>query len=83
MLCDRAPYFNKKDYLTKVPAEVINSTAKTVHEAIRPKLAEQWKAWAAKNHEILKQISDASASDAPAMAAADNEMLADIFGRRS
>ena len=52
MLCHRAPYFNKKDYLAKVPADVIasfTSTAKTVHGAIRPKLAEQWKAWAAKN----------------------------------
>ena len=51
-----------------------------MHEAIRPKLAEQWKAWAAKNYETLKEISAASASYAPAMAAADNEELADILG---
>ena len=83
MMCHRAPYFNKKDYLAKVPADEIasfNSTAKKVHEAIRPKLAEQLKAWAAKNYETLKEISTASASDAPAMAAADNEELADILG---
>ena len=44
MLCHRAPYFNKKDYLAKVPADVIaafNSTTKAMHESIRPKLAEQ------------------------------------------
>ena len=51
---------------------------KTVHESIRPKLAEQWKAWAAKNYETLKEIS--AASDAPAVAAADNaEELAEIL----
>ena len=53
MMCHRAPYFNKKDYLAKVPADIIasfNNTSKIVHEAIRPKLAEQWKAWAAKNY---------------------------------
>ena len=57
-----------------------NSTAKTVHEAIRPKLPEPWKAWAAKNHESLKQISAVSASDASAKAAADSEELADALG---
>ena len=83
MLCHRAPYFNKKDYLAKVPADVIasfNSTTKTVHETIRPKLAEQWKAWAAKNAENLRQISAASAGEACATAAIDNEELADILG---
>mmetsp|Transcript_21405 Transcript_21405/g.44963 ORF Transcript_21405/g.44963 Transcript_21405/m.44963 type:complete len:92 (+) Transcript_21405:397-672(+) len=83
MLCHCAPYFNKKDYLAKVPADVIasfNSTTKTLHESLRPKLAELWKAWAAKNFESLRQISAASASEAPAIAAADNEDLADAFG---
>ena len=81
MMCHRAPYFNKKDYLAKVPADIIasfNNTSKIVHEAIRPKLAEQWKAWAAKNYETLKEIS--AASDAPAVAAADiAEELAEIL----
>ncbi len=76
MLCHRAPYFNKKDYLAKVPADVIasfNSTTKTMHESIRPKLAVLWKAWAVKNYESLSQTSAASASEAPAIAAADDE----------
>ena len=83
MLCHRAPYFNKKDYLAKVPADVIaafNSTTKAMHESIRPKLAEQWKAWAAKNFETLSQISAASAVEASALAAVDNEELADAMG---
>ncbi len=74
MLCHRAPYFNKKDNLAKVPADVIasfNSTTKTMHESIRPTLAVLWKAWTAKNYESLSQISAASASEAPAIAAAD------------
>ena len=82
MLCHRAPYFNKKDYLAKVPADIIasfNNTTKTAHETVRPKLAEQWKAWAAKNLESLRQSSAASASEAPAIAAADNEELADLL----
>ncbi len=54
MLCHRAPYFNKKDYLAKVPADVLasfNNTTETMHESIRPKLVVLWKAWAAKNYE--------------------------------
>ena len=69
--------------MAKVPADVIasfNTTTKTMHEAIRPKLAELWKAWAAKNFESLRQISAASAGEARAIAAIDNEELADALG---
>ena len=70
--------------MAKVPAEVIasfNSTTKTMHKSIRPKLAVLWKEWVAKNFETLRQISAVSASKAPAIAAADNEELADALGR--
>ncbi len=82
MLCHCAPYFNKKDYLAKVLADVIdsfNSTTKAMHESIRPKLAVLWKAWATQNYESLSKMSAASASEAPAIAAADTEVLADAL----
>ena len=57
VLCHRAPYFNKKNYLDKVPAETIgnfNTATQKIHETMRPKLADMWKEWAAKNSDSLK-----------------------------
>jgi hypothetical protein len=43
VLCHHTPYYNKKDYVPKVSAEVIasfNSTIQTLHEHLSPKLAD-------------------------------------------
>ena len=83
ILCHRAPYFNKKGYLDKVPAETIaafNKSTQTIHENARPKLAAIWKAWAAKNCESLKLM--AAAADTASAAAANveaDEELADAL----
>jgi hypothetical protein len=63
LFCHRAPYCNKKEYVAKVPAEVIatfNSTTQAVHEQMRPRLKFLWKALAAKNHDSLKMMAAAS-----------------------
>ncbi len=86
ILCNRAPYCNKKDYVAKVPAEVIatfNSTTQAVHEQMRPRLAVLWKAWAAKNHESLRMTAAAAIIDAPAASADANEELADLLATYS
>ena len=81
VLCHRAPYFNKKNYLDKVPAETIgnfNTATQKVHETMRPKLAGMWKEWAAKNSDSLKLMVPAP----PACAGDDyfNDEFADIVG---
>ncbi len=83
VLCHRALYFNKNDYVAKVPAEIIttfNSTTQAVHEQMRPRLAVAWKEWAAKNQDSLKMTAAASMNDAPAVAADPNDELADLLG---
>ena len=83
ILCHRAPFPNKKSYLDKVPAEIItafNKSTQSIHETMRPKLADIWKAWAAKNCESLKLM--ATAADTASAAAADveaDEELADAL----
>jgi hypothetical protein len=75
VLCHRVPYFNKKGYLDKVPAETIaafNKSTQTIHENLRPKLADIWKEWAAKNSDRLKAMAEA-----PAAHAADDDVIAD------
>ena len=81
VLCHRAPYFNKKNYLDKVPAETIgnfNTATQKIHETMRPKLADMWKEWAAKNSDSLKSMVTA-----PPESAGDdyfNDEFADIVG---
>jgi hypothetical protein len=81
VLCHRAPYFNRKNYLDKVPAETIgnfNTATQKVHETMRPKLAGMWKEWAAKNSDSLKSMVTA-----PPESAGDdyfNDEFADIVG---
>ena len=81
VLCHRAPYFNRKNYLDKVPAETIgnfNTATQKVHENMRPKLAGLWKEWAAKNSESLKMMVPAP----PASAGDDyfHDEFADMMG---
>ena len=81
VLCHRSPYFNKKNYLDKVPAETIaafNKTTQSMHENMRPKLAGMWKEWAAKNCEGLKLM--VPAASAAAGEVDDEDELADALG---
>ena len=81
VLCHHAPYFNKKNYLNKVPAETIgnfNKTTQLMHENMRPKLAGMWKEWVAKNCESLKlmeSVAPAGAGDVD-----DDDELANALG---
>ena len=84
VLCHRAPYFNKKNYLDKVPAEIIsnfNSATQTIHEKMRPKLADMWKEWAAKNSDSLKLMVPAAPAGAGDVDVDDE--LADILRNKS
>jgi hypothetical protein len=81
VLCHRAPYFNRKNYLDKVPAETIgnfNTVTLKVHEGMRPKLAGLWKEWAAKNSDSLKTMAPAASAGAGDLDFVDE--LAEIFG---
>ena len=84
ILCHRAPYFIKKGYLDKVPAETIaafNKSTQTIHENLRPKLAGMWKEWAAKNSDRLKSMADASAAPATEVDVDADEEIADALGK--
>ena len=75
--CHRALYFH--DFVAKVLAEVtatFSTTTQKLHQNIRPKLAEQWKAWAAKNIASMRLTATTSAPTNPAVAAAADEYLA-------
>ncbi len=81
ILCHCSPYFNKRNYLDKVPAETIsnfNSATQTNHEKMRPKLADMWKEWAARNSESLKLMVPAAPVGA-GFVDVDDE-LADVLG---
>ena len=84
VLCHRAPYFNRKNYLDKVPAETIgnfNTVTLKVHEGMRPKLAGLWKEWAAKNSDSLKMMLPAAPAGAGDVDVDDE--LADILRNKS
>ena len=81
VLCHRSPYFNKKNYLDKVPAETIaafNKSTQSIHETMRPKLAGIWKEWAAKNSESLKLMVPAAPAGAGDVDVDDE--VADVLG---
>ncbi len=81
VLCHCALYFNKKNYLDKVPAETIgnfNTASQKIHETMRPKLAGIWKEWAAKNSESLKLLVPAAPAGAGDVDVDDE--VADVLG---
>ena len=87
VLCHRAPYFNKKNYLDKVPAETIgnfNTATQKIHETMRSELAGIWKEWAAKNSDSLKLMVPAAPGGPAGAGDVDvDDELADILRNKS
>ena len=71
VLCHRSPFYTKKDYQAKVPAELQTSfynLSIEVHEVSRSELRQFWKTWARENYHELAGVL-------PAASAQSNEQL--------
>ncbi len=82
VLCHRWPFYTKKDYQAKVPAELQTSfynLSIKVHDVSRSELRQSWKTWARENYYELAGVLPAALAESNEQVF--TEMEADVMER--